>query len=154
MSTEMIIRAAEPCDRERLLAIWEASVRATHDFLSEEDIESLRPVVRDHALPALESWVLVDNGVAVGFAGLLGNKLEALFVDPAHFRKGGGRMLVEHSRRIKGALTVDVNEQNVAARRFYEAIGFEVVARSETDEDGRPFPILHMREVQPNESLG
>ena len=42
MSTEMIIRVAEPCDRERLLAIWEASVRATHGVLSDEDIKSLR----------------------------------------------------------------------------------------------------------------
>jgi putative acetyltransferase len=41
---------------------------------------------------------------------------------------------------------VDVNEQNEAARRFYEACGFEVAGRSETDSAGRPFPLLHMRE--------
>jgi putative acetyltransferase len=30
--------------------------------------------------------------------------------------------------------------------RFYEACGFEVCGRSETDDGGRPFPLLHMRE--------
>lgn len=40
---------------------------------------------------------------------------------------------------------MDVNEQNAQARGFYEHEGFEVIGRSETDEQGEPFPILHMR---------
>ena len=57
-------------------------------------------------------------------------------------------MLLGHARRLKGALTVDVNEQNPEAVRFYEACGFAVVGRSEVDSDGRPFPLLHMREIR------
>ena len=44
-----------------------------------------------------------------------------------------------------GDLTVDVNEQNPAACRFYEACGFVVEGRSELDSTGRPFPLLQMR---------
>jgi putative acetyltransferase len=40
---------------------------------------------------------------------------------------------------------VDVNEQNPEARGFYERLGFTVVARSELDGTGRPFPLLHLR---------
>ncbi|AGN24357.1 acetyltransferase [Erysipelothrix rhusiopathiae SY1027] len=40
---------------------------------------------------------------------------------------------------------MDVNEQNYQARGFYEHLGFEVFERSEFDEAGRPFPILHMK---------
>lgn len=145
----MTIRAAEPSDAERLLAIWLASVRATHTFLSEQDIQTLFPIVRDHALPALEVWVLIEDDVIIGFAGLSDNKLEALFLHPDHFGKGGGRLLVEHARRLKGPLLVDVNEKNPGAVRFYESIGFEVVGRSETDDGGRPFPLFHMREAGP-----
>ncbi|HKH91462.1 MAG TPA: hypothetical protein VKA54_06650 [Gemmatimonadaceae bacterium] len=47
------------------------------------------------------------------------------------------------------ALDVDVNEQNEPARRFYSALGFSVVGRSETDMAGRPFPMLHMRRARP-----
>lgn len=150
MNDTLAIRRAKPSDSDRLLAVWEASVRATHHFLSDDDVRSLLPVVRDQVLPALELWALVDKELVIGFAGLSGDKLEALFLDPDHSGKGGGRMLVEHSRRLKGPLTVDVNEQNPGARRFYETLGFEVVGRSETDGQGRPFPILHMREVDPD----
>jgi hypothetical protein len=40
---------------------------------------------------------------------------------------------------------LDVNEQNPEATRFYEAMGFVVVDRSELDTQGQPFPLLHMR---------
>lgn len=149
----MDIRTATPADQDALVDLWERSVRATHTFLTEDDIASLLPLVRDSALAALELWVLCDAANApIGFMGLSGSRLEALFLAPEHFRKGGGRLLVEHARRLKGSLTVDVNEQNPSARRFYEACGFVVVGRSEVDEGGRPFPLLHLREAGPDGS--
>ncbi|MBD5359047.1 MAG: GNAT family N-acetyltransferase, partial [Bacteroides sp.] len=39
---------------------------------------------------------------------------------------------------------VDVNEQNISALNFYLAKGFKVTGRDETDEAGRPYPILHL----------
>ncbi len=149
MPEGLTIRAVETSDHERLLAIWLASVRATHRFLSEQDIQALYPLVRDQALPTLELWALVKGDTTIGFSGLSENKLEALFLHPDHIGNGGGRMLVEHARGLKGPLMVDVNEQNPNAVRFYEAVGFEVVGRSATDDGGRPFPLLHMREARP-----
>ena len=106
------------------------------------------PLVRDHVLKEFEISVLVtDEGSIVGFLGLSGNKMEALFLAPEFFRRGGGRLLVEHARELKGALLVDVNEQNTQALRFYESLGFFVESRSELDSEGQPFPILHMREI-------
>ena len=90
--------------------------------------------------------MLLDGETPVGFAGLSGNTLEALFLRPSHAGRGGGRSLVEHARKRKGPLKVDVNEQNPQAFGFYRALGFEVVGRSETDSGGRPFPILHLEE--------
>jgi putative acetyltransferase len=144
----MTIREATPADRDALLDIWLRSVRATHTFLTEDDIQSLLPLVRDAALPGLELWVLCGGvGTPVGFLGLDGAKVEALFLAPEWFRRGGGRRLLDHARRLKGALSVDVNEQNPGAVRFYEACGFTVVGRSEVDSAGRPFPLLHLREA-------
>jgi putative acetyltransferase len=48
---------------------------------------------------------------------------------------------------------VDVNEQNVAARGFYEACGFVVEGRSEVDDQERPYPLLHLRLAAPNQPL-
>lgn len=149
----MTIRPARPEDRDALLDIWLRSVRATHAFLTAADIEALLPAVRDQALPALELWVLsAADGAAIGFLGIDGAAIEAIFIAPDHLRRGGGRLLVEHARRLArqrspAPLTVDVNEQNPAAVRFYEACGFEVVGRSPVDSAGRPFPLLHLRDA-------
>ena len=143
----LMIREGVPSDRDTLLDIWLRSVRATHAFLTEQDIRSLLPRVRDRALVDLELWVLCfENNSPIGFIGLAGSKVEALFLIPECRRLGGGRMLLNHARRLKGPLTVDVNEQNPEAVRFYEACGFTVRGRSELDGEGRPFPLLHLRE--------
>lgn len=142
------IREARPGDASALVDVWLSSVRATHSFLTEDDIQFLLPLVRESlASEQLELWVLAsDANTLIGFMGLSGNSLEAMFLDPEHLRAGHGRRLVAHARQLKGALTVDVNEQNPAARRFYEACGFVVVGRSALDSTGRPFPLLHMRQ--------
>jgi len=143
------IREARPADASALVDVWLRSVRATHSFLAEDDIQFFLPLVREMLSSSqLELWVLAsDANTLIGFMGLSGNSLEAMFLDPDHLRAGHGRRLVAHARELKGALTVDVNEQNPAARRFYEACGFAVVGRSEHDGTGRPFPLLHMRQL-------
>jgi putative acetyltransferase len=130
-------------------------VRATHTFLSEEDIQLFLPLVRDClASGELELWVLCsDSDAPMGFMGMSGNKMEALFLAPEFHRCGGGRQLVRHAQALKGEVLVDVNEQNPAACGFYEACGFVVEGRSELDSTGRPFPLLHMRLAAPKQSL-
>jgi putative acetyltransferase len=82
----------------------------------------------------------------VGFMGLAGNDISALFMAPARRGQGGGSQLVAHAQALRdGDLTVDVNEQNHAAVAFYQALEFVVVGRSPLDDGGRPFPLLHMR---------
>jgi putative acetyltransferase len=130
----------------RLLEVWEASVRATHHFLSESDIQFFRPLVLK------ELWMLEHllcardlEGRLVGFVGVTGKKIEALFVHPSWDRMGVGIRLAEHAAIELAASTVDVNEQNQQAVTFYRRLGFEVEGRSEVDGTGRPFPLLHMR---------
>ena len=148
----MNVRRAVPTDCDVLLDIWLRSVRATHTFLSEEDIQFFLPLVREClASGALEVWVLCsDSEAPMGFMGMSGSKMEALFLAQKFHRCGGGRQLVRYAQALNGELTVDVNEQNATACRFYEACGFVVEGRSELDSTGRPFPLLHMRLAAPN----
>lgn len=147
------IRRAHSTEASALLAIWERSVRATHRFLTEADIAFYRPLTAEILIDdALELWVLADeeDDRLVGFLGLAGQSIEALFLEPARRREGSGRRLVEHAQAITdGALTVDVNEQNDDACRFYDALGFAVVSRTPHDSTGRPYPILHLRRKAP-----
>jgi putative acetyltransferase len=148
----MRIRRAMPADGDALVDIWLRSVRATHAFLSEEDIQSLLPPTRDYLKSSEpELWVVcTDVGVVMGFMGMSGSKMEALFLAPEFQGQGGGRRLVRHAQERHGELTTDVNEQNPAACGFYEACGFVVEGRSDVDDAGRPFPLLHMRLMAAN----
>jgi putative acetyltransferase len=141
------VRRARPEDREEIVALWERSVRATHHFLTEQDIEALRPFVADELTSdSIDWWVLASpTGKLLGFLGFANGTIEGLFIDPDHRGQGGGSTLVAHAQRLAaGSLAVDVNEQNEDAVGFYAARGFSVVGRSPTDGSGRPFPVLHM----------
>lgn len=140
------IRAAQAADTDALLALWRRSVAATHQFLAPGEVETLAPLVRSQVLGRLEVWVLEHEGRPVGFMALDGAMVEALFLDPTHFRRGGGGQLLAHARASKGPLRVDVNEQNADALRFYLAGGFEITGRSDVDQGGRPYPLLHLQQ--------
>lgn len=142
----MNIRRGRPEDLPRLVEIWLEAVRATHDFLSEDDVQFYLPIVRDQYLPFAEVWIAEDDhdGAAAGFVGLTDAKVDSLFVDPARHRRGVGRALLSHAFRRKGPLRVDVNEQNHQARVFYDRLGFREVGRSATDAAGRPYPLIHL----------
>lgn len=141
----MKIRAINRGDYDRLLLIWEAAVRATHDFVQEEDLRMYGAMIAKHELWQHMQVVCAVNeaDVAVGFAGVAGDALEVLFVHPDYMGKGVGRLLLLHSVQA-GAVRVDVNEQNERARGFYRVMGFEEVGRSEVDAMGKPYPIVHM----------
>ena len=143
-----VIEKSERSDSliENLQKVWEASVRATHHFLSEIDIVELRPQVEEGLRYVEELWVVYEDGLApIGFMGIQSRKIEMLFLHPDHFRKGLGRKLVLQAFEELEVEYVDVNEQNPSAKCFYERMGFEVFKRNELDSEGRAFPILEMK---------
>ncbi|MDR2548809.1 MAG: GNAT family N-acetyltransferase [Desulfobulbus sp.] len=131
---------------ETLLDIWEASVAATHHFLSPDNIQSIKPAVKTalDAIPLLAYAVDADN-VPLGFMGIDGKKIEMLFIGPDYRGLGLGRLFIHHAIANLGARYVDVNEENDQGAAFYEHMGFQVYNRSEHDNQGNPFPILHMK---------
>lgn len=129
----------------RLLNIWESSVRHTHLFLSEQDIDALRPLVTQALEGISDLFAFTDDQEQViGFLGVQNNKIEMLFVEPAAMGKGVGKALLAYVMQELDVHLVDVNEQNPQALGFYEHMGFQVFERSALDEQGNPFPILHM----------
>ena len=139
------IRPSRPQDLPALFRVWENAVRATHSFLPEEDLDFYARQVRDDYLPAHRFWVAAGaDGEPLGFMGMTGAKIDALFVDPSCHGRGIGQALIDHAASLARDLTVDVNEQNEGAYSFYRKLGFRQIDRSELDDTGRPFPILHL----------
>jgi len=145
LSNHTRIDTVTPSERDRLFDVWESSVRATHDFLMEHDLQELLPLVRE-ALTLVDPVYCTrdEHGCVVAFMFVHGGKIEMLFVAPSHRGQGAGRALVEHALNALRATAVDVNEQNPQAIGFYRRMGFEVSDPSGTDLQDNDFPILQM----------
>ncbi len=147
----MNIRSIEKKERKidfisSMLDVWESSVKATHSFLSVKAIETIKQYV-PQALQKIPHLLIAENegGAAVAFAGIDGHKLEMLFVSAENRGKGIGRRLLQYAVDTYAVNELTVNEQNPQAIGFYEHIGFRTYKRSETDEQGGPYPILYMK---------
>ncbi len=132
-------------DYDRLVGLWEASVRATHHFLREQDLLRIRTQMKIAYLPSVTLYGIEQDGELAAFMGIGIKKLEMLFVHPQWCGHGLGKRLVRCAVERFGAILVDVNEQNTHAAEFYRRMGFREMSRDEADGHGRPYPILHMR---------
>ena len=129
-----------------LLNVWEGSVRATHLFLSDQEIGRIKQCV-PRALREIPHLLVAENeaGSPVAFAGIDGHKLEMLFVSAEQRGKGVGKRLLQYAADAYGVNELAVNEQNPQAKGFYEHMGFQVYKRTDLDEQGDPYPILYMK---------
>ncbi len=130
----------------QLTEVWEKSVRATHLFLSEPEIERIKVYV-PQAINGVEHLVVAEStpGMPVAFMGVEASRLEMLFISPEERGRGLGRQLLEYGIANYDIKEVTVNEQNPQAAGFYEHMGFRTYKRTACDEEGGPYPLLYMR---------
>ncbi|EAJ5692655.1 GNAT family N-acetyltransferase [Campylobacter fetus] len=131
---------------ERLVNVWEDSLRMTHLFLSDPEIENIKKYVPQALYDVSNLIILKDEkGNIQAFMGIEGQKLDMLFVSSKEQNKGFGKKLICYGINNYSINEVCVNEQNPIAKRFYEYMGFRVYKRSDIDEQSNPYPILYMR---------
>ena len=131
---------------EKLLQVWESSVRATHLFLSDEEINNIKQYV-PQALKDIPVLVVAENedGNPAGFMGIAEQMLEMLFISADYRGQGTGKQLLQYGIENYSVNKLAVNEQNPLAKGFYEHMGFAVYKRTELDEQGNPYPLLYMK---------
>ena len=129
-----------------LVEIWEGSVKATHTFLSDEEILHIKQYV-PQALRDVPVLLTAENedGDITGFMGIAAQMLEMLFVSDKCRGKGIGKQLLTYGIENYAVEKLTVNEQNPLAIGFYEHMGFEVYKRTNLDEQGNPYPLLYMK---------
>ena len=141
-------RASRSDDVEALFALWREAVDASHGFVSVEHRRMIDPFVRTRYLPTAPLTLAVDaDDHPLGFIGMVENQIDSLFVDPEMQGRGIGRALVAHGGRGHDRLLVEVNEQNASGLGFYLHLGFRPIGRSETDELGLPYPLIHLERI-------
>lgn len=140
------VKERNPVLIEKLLSVWENSVRATHLFLSDNEIEDIKEYV-PQALSSVPVLAVAENenGNPVGFMGIADQMLEMLFVSDEYRGRGTGKQLLQYGIENYGVNELAVNEQNPLAKGFYEHMGFKVYKRTELDEQGNPYPLLYMK---------
>lgn len=138
------IRLATTGDYPGIMEIWESAVRATHDFLAEEDFIYFKEIIPKDYLTHLEVFLLIENRKPIGFSSVSEGNLEMLFISNDYRGKGYGKSLFQFMDEAKGITKVDVNEQNYQAIGFYQKLGFRKTGRSEKDGSGKDYPIIHM----------
>lgn len=131
---------------KELLNVWESSVRATHNFLSNEEIEKIKEYV-PQALAGIPNLIVETdkNEKPIAFMGIEENKLEMLFIKNSGRRKGIGKKLLNYGIEKYGVNKVTVNDDNPQAKGFYEHMGFKVYKRNELDDQGNNYPVLYMK---------
>ncbi len=130
----------------QLLEVWEDSVKATHLFLSNEEIKNIKEYV-PQAIFGVSHLVIIENEShqPIAFMGIEDTRLEMLFIKNSERGKGLGKQLLNYGIENYNVNELAVNEQNPNAKGFYEYIGFKTYKRTELDEQGNPYPILYMR---------
>lgn len=131
---------------DKLLEVWESSVRATHNFLSNEEILEIKKYVPE-ALSGISHLIIKTNEDEnpIAFMEIENNKLEMLFIAPEYRGKGIGKKMLLYGIENYGVNDLAVNEDNPLAKGFYEHMGFKVYERHELDDQGKPYPVLYMR---------
>ena len=145
LPNEFPVIALSSADFAEVIAVWEASVRATHHFLSEKDIAFYKPLVLKYALPSMQVWGIWAEEKLAGFMAVSDYKVEMLFILPEFIGQGLGKKLLSFALDSLHIPLVDVNEENPAALGFYQHMGYKIISRNEVDGNGRPHPILHLK---------
>jgi putative acetyltransferase len=141
----VIVRRGTEADGNHAVEIWRAAVDATHGFLSAEHRVEIDAFVREF-FPKADLWMIDDEGKhPAGFLIMDGAMIDALFVHPSVHGRGFGTALLHHALTLAPDAVVDASEQATNALPFYEARGFVRTGRSETDPQGRPYPLIHLR---------
>jgi len=129
---EPIIRPYQPADFDAINILWRVSreislpdfqFRKGHFF--HEDLAYFR----DHVLPQNQVWVItVEENRPSAFMAIRDDFIDHLYVNPDHWHKGYGQLLLAHARKISPRrLWLYTLQINLRARSFYEKNGFTPV---------------------------
>ncbi len=134
---------------DKLVELWETSVRATHHFLSAVEVSQIKEYV-PQALAGVAHLLIARNeaGEPIAFLGTENHRLEMLFLSPSVRGKGIGKELIQYGIENYEIRELTVNEQNPQAVGFYEHMGFQTYKRTDCDEEGNPYPLLYMRRTE------
>ena len=132
-----MIREFQPADLDEVMRIWLNTNIQAHFFIDMMYWESKKEAVKGMISDA-EVYVCEVNGAIQGFIGLQGTYVAGMFVKPEMQNRGIGCDLLDHVKKKKKILELDVYQKNWAAVRFYVSQSFneeDITKDQETGEN-------------------
>ncbi|SAL49957.1 N-acetyltransferase GCN5 [Caballeronia turbans] len=158
LRTALSVRLARPDDAAEIARIhvkaWQAAYRSIFpaEFLDSLSIAKRRALWTALIARGTPRVMLAQrNDILLGWIawgpsrdhdkGSTDAEIEAIYVDPAHWRKGAGRMLIDEAINAAASegyreMTLWALEENAHGLRFYKALGFALDGVFRTERVG------------------
>lgn len=151
--SQIVIRPMQDGDAAAMHAIHERAVRIScAPALPPEVVDawlhgrSPAGFLRAHDDGGERFWLAEIRGLRAGFAGWLGDRLTALFVDPDHQGSGAGRALLaacDRDAAARGEALMRL-DSTYNAQAFYERAGFRAIGEGHQLTHGQRVPHVSM----------
>ncbi|MFS0712276.1 GNAT family N-acetyltransferase [Microbacterium sp. 2P01SA-2] len=156
-SPTVSLRPYRSADAAATLAVFTEAITQTAaaHYTSQQIDAWARPGRRDlpswdEAMSGRASVVAVVGDEVVGFSDVDGDGyIDMLFVSPRHLRRGIARTLLGFvEQRSRSAATPELtSDVSIAARPFFESVGFHVVREQHPVKEGVELTNYRMRKV-------
>ncbi len=87
-------------------------------------------------MPQAEVYVYETEGKIKGFLGITGEYIAGIFVDKTAQSRGIGKQLLDHAKKGKTHLTLQVYQKNKRAAAFYRREGFFIQQEAVEENTG------------------
>ena len=126
-----MIRKYADSDIDAVMKIWLITNIQAHSFISPDYWKNNFDVVKE-MLPLAEIYVHEINSAnrIDGFIGLNDDYIEGIFIKEAAQSKGVGKQLLDHVKKVKSSLRLNVYLKNKRAIQFYLREKFSIQSES------------------------
>ena len=140
------IRSATAQDYGPCADLWLRASILGHPFVDPKFWQFHRDAMELEYLPTAETRTAKNSREELlGFSSLRRGRIEALFVDPGHWRSGIGRALMLDLQCCRDELTLSVYEANTQGRAFYRSMGFQNLSVDRDPATGQPEILMEWR---------
>ena len=127
-------------DIEQVILIFNTS---RPKFVIQHSIDEDREFFRQNILSSSIIYVLRKEKI-YGFICMKKNQIEHLYIDSNIFSKGHGTSLLDYVKQKYDSLSLWVFQQNERAVNFYKKNGFEVVDKTNGENNEEKLPDYYM----------